>query len=65
MPADNPKLEPGAEWRAIAQRSGSREFAAAFTVNPMLEASVLNDALIGVDAIDAFSLRPPTACTSP
>ena len=53
MTADN-KSEVGSEWRAIARKSGSREFAAAFTANPKLEASVLNGVLIGIDAIDAF-----------
>jgi hypothetical protein len=51
MLADNPKPEAGSEWRTIARKS---EFAAAFTANLILEASVLDGALIGVDAIEAF-----------
>jgi hypothetical protein len=42
MAADSSKREAGSEWRAIAQKSGTREFAAAFTANPVLETSVLN-----------------------
>jgi hypothetical protein len=54
MVADDSKKEAGSEWRTIVLKSGTREFAAAFTANPVLEASVLNRPLIGTDAIDAF-----------
>jgi hypothetical protein len=54
MVADNSKREAGSEWRAIAQKSGTREFAAAFTANPVLETSVLNGPLVGTAAVDAF-----------
>jgi hypothetical protein len=39
MAAESSKREAGSEWRAIAQKSGTREFAAAFTANPVLETS--------------------------
>jgi hypothetical protein len=54
MAADDPKREAGSEWRTIVRKSGTREFAAAFTANPVLEASVLDRPLIGTDAIAAF-----------
>jgi hypothetical protein len=54
MIAENPKREAGSEWRTVVLKSGTGEFAAAFTANPVLEASVLNRPLIGTDAIDAF-----------
>ena len=54
MAVDNPKREVAAEWRTIVGKSGTREFSAAFIANPVLEASVLNRALVGTDAIDAF-----------
>ena len=54
MAADNPKRHAGSEWRTIVQKSGTSEFAAAFTANPVLEASVLNRPFVGTDAIDAF-----------
>ena len=54
MADDNPEREAGAEWRSIVRKSGTREFAAAFSASPMLEASVLNRALVGTDAIEAF-----------
>jgi enoyl-CoA hydratase len=49
-----PSRLPGAEWREIVKKSGTKEFAAAFTPNPVLETSVLNGSCIGVDAIAAF-----------
>jgi hypothetical protein len=52
--ADIPKREAGSGWRTIAQKSGTSEFAAAFTANPVLETSVLNDALVGTAAVEAF-----------
>jgi hypothetical protein len=63
MAADNSKREVGSEWRAIAQKSGTREFAAAFTANPVLETSVLNGPLVGTAAVEGSLSRPPTACT--
>ena len=49
-----PSRLPGAEWREIVKKSGTKEFAAAFAPNPVLETSVLNGSCIGVDAIAAF-----------
>jgi hypothetical protein len=49
-----PKREAGSGWRTIAQKSGTCEFAAAFTANPILETSVLNGALVGTTAVEAF-----------
>jgi hypothetical protein len=54
MAADNSRQEAGSEWRAIAQKSGTREFAVAFTANPVLETSVLNGPLVGTAAVEAF-----------
>jgi hypothetical protein len=54
MSQDNLARTPGADWSAIVGKSGTPEFAAAFTSNPVLEASVLHRALVGTDAIDAF-----------
>lgn len=56
MAAGNSKREAGSDWRVIAQKSGTGEFAAAFAANPVLEASVLNGPLIGAAAVDAFFL---------
>jgi hypothetical protein len=54
MSASTPNRLPGAEWRAIVRKSGTKEFAAAFVSNPVLETSVLNGPCVGVDAIGAF-----------
>ena len=54
--ANTPKREAGSGWRTIAQKSGTSEFAAAFTSNPVLETAVLNGALIGAGAVEAFFL---------
>src|SRR6266849_2037827 len=54
MSISTPSRLPGAEWREIAKKSGTKEFAAAFAPNPVLETSVLNGPCIGVDAIAAF-----------
>jgi hypothetical protein len=54
MAADNLRREIGSEWRTIVRKSGTAEFAAGFTAKPVLEASVLNRALVGTEAIDAF-----------
>jgi hypothetical protein len=45
---------PGAEWMAIVRKNGTKEFAAAFTSNPVLDTSVLNGPCQGVDAIASF-----------
>jgi hypothetical protein len=54
MATDNPEREAGSEWRAIVGKNSTREFAAAFAANPVLEASVLNRPMVGIGAIDAF-----------
>jgi len=54
MAANNAKSEIGSDWLTIVSKSGTREFAAAFTTNAVIEASVLNQALSGPAAIDAF-----------
>lgn len=54
MAGDDSKREAGAEGRAIVGKNGTSEFAAAFTSNPVLEASVLNRPWVGTDAIAAF-----------
>lgn len=54
MSVSTPSRLPGAEWREIVRKSGTKEFAAAFVPNPVLETSVLNRPCVGVDAIGAF-----------
>jgi hypothetical protein len=54
MATDYSRRKAGAEWRAIVDKNGTREFAAAFTANPVLDASVLNRTLVGNDAMGAF-----------
>lgn len=45
---------PGTGWRAIVGKNGTKEFAAAFAPNVVLDASVLNGPCIGADAIAMF-----------
>lgn len=45
---------PGEDWSAVIRKSGSAEFARAFTANPVLDASVLNGRCVGVDQIEAM-----------
>jgi hypothetical protein len=54
MAANNAKSDIGSDWLTIVSKSGTREFAAAFTTSAVIEASVLNQALSGPAAIDAF-----------
>jgi len=54
---DIAKREAGSGWRTVAQKSGTPEFAAAFTANPVLETSGLNGALVGPAAVEAFFWR--------
>src|SRR5713226_19324 len=54
MSISTPSRLPGAAWREIAKKSGTKEFAAAFEPNAVLETSVLNGPCAGVDAIAAF-----------
>jgi predicted SnoaL-like aldol condensation-catalyzing enzyme len=48
------KDPPGAGWRSILSRNGTKEFAAAFSADAALGASVLNGPCIGADAIGSF-----------
>ena len=54
MTLNTPVRIPGAEWRAFVRKNGTNEFAAAFAPNPVLETAVMNDPLMGVDAIGSF-----------
>jgi hypothetical protein len=45
---------PGAEWRAILGKNGTKEFATAFAPDAVLDASVLNGPCVGADAIGSF-----------
>src|SRR5882762_10808152 len=54
MPVSTSTRLPGAEWREIVKKNGTKEFAAAFEPNAVLETSVLNGPCAGVDAIAAF-----------
>lgn len=54
MSAETAPRKPGEGWRAIVRKNGTPEFAAAFAPNPVLEASVMNGRLIGVEAIGSF-----------
>jgi hypothetical protein len=48
------KDRPGARWLAIVGKNGTKEFAAAFTVDAVLDTSVLNGPCVGADAIGSF-----------
>src|SRR5882762_2742139 len=54
MPVSTSTRLPGAEWREIVKKNGTKEFAAAFEPNAVLETSVLNGPCAGVDSIAAF-----------
>src|ERR1700683_5507845 len=54
MEAKNAKSEIGSDWQTIVSKSGTREFAAAFTTHAVIEASVLTRPPSGPAAIDAF-----------
>jgi hypothetical protein len=45
---------PGARWLAIVGKNGTKEFAAAFAANAVLDSSVLNGPCVGADAIGSF-----------
>jgi pimeloyl-ACP methyl ester carboxylesterase len=47
-------MTTGAEWSAIVGKNGTNEFAASFAANPVLDASVLSEPCVGVDAIASF-----------
>lgn len=54
MAADNSKRVAGAQWRAIVGKNGTKEFAAPFAHNVVLDASVLNGPCVGAEAIGSF-----------
>jgi hypothetical protein len=51
MSVENPARTPGAEWRAIIQKNGAKESAAAFASNAVLESSVMNGPCVGSETI--------------
>jgi hypothetical protein len=55
MPSETPARSPGADWRALVRKNGTKEFAAAFAPNPVLDTSVMCRPCVGVDAIASFS----------
>jgi hypothetical protein len=54
MPLETPARAPGADWRDLVRKNGTKEFAAAFAPNAVLETSVMNGSCVGVDAIGSF-----------
>jgi len=54
MPSETPARSPGADWRALVRKNGTKEFAAAFAANPVLDTSVMYRPCVGVDAIASF-----------
>src|SRR6185503_17437436 len=54
MPTENSPRNPGEGWRALLRKNGTAEFAAAFAPNAVLDTSVMNKSLIGVEAIGSF-----------
>ena len=52
--ADDAAARPGAEWLAVVTQATIADFARAFTIEPVLEASVLTAPIAGVPAIHAF-----------
>jgi len=53
MPSETPARSPGADWRALVRKNGTKEFAAAFAANPVLDTSVMFRRCVGVDAISS------------
>ena len=51
---DTPELDPGRDWLAVVASETIDEFAQAFAMDPILEASVLTTPVVGVAAIRAF-----------
>ena len=54
MSTSSPIRLPGADWLETVRKNGTKEFAAAFASDAVLETSVLNGPCVGVDAIGAF-----------
>jgi hypothetical protein len=51
---DDHESRPGAEWLGIVVRAAVEDFARAFTIEPVLEASVIPAPIVGVADIHAF-----------
>jgi hypothetical protein len=51
MPADLTARRPGENWLALVRKSGTPEFAAALSANPVLYTSVLSGPCIGLETI--------------
>ena len=51
MSVENPTRTPGAEWMAIIGKNGTKEIAAAFASNAVLETSVMNGPCVGSETI--------------
>jgi hypothetical protein len=56
MSIENSRRKPGEDWVAIVQRNGTKEFAAAFAPNPVLDSSVMNGPCVGVE-VPTVSMR--------
>jgi hypothetical protein len=54
MSIESARRKPGEDWAAIVQTNGTKEFAAAFAPNPVLDTSVMNGPCVGVEAIASF-----------
>ena len=50
MSSETPARSPGADWRTLVRKNGTKEFAA----NPVLDTSVMYPPCVGVDAIASF-----------
>ena len=51
MSVENPARTPGVEWMAIIGKNGTKEIAAAFASNAVLETSVMNGPCVGAEVI--------------
>jgi hypothetical protein len=47
-------VSPGSEWMSVVRASGTPDFAKAFSIAPVLEASVLSFSCVGTEAISIF-----------
>jgi hypothetical protein len=54
MSSETPARLPGADWRTLVRKNGTKEFAAAFAANPVLDASTMAGPCVGIDAIGSF-----------
>jgi hypothetical protein len=51
--SSRPVRGPGADWRALVRKNATKEFAAAFAANPVLDTSVVYRRCVGADAISS------------